>query len=157
MQHRVVIFFPVSSNGQTLYGKLYAGDNESEILTIARLDYKTLLIREAWEGEQGEEFRKREGWTLTYNENGTVSWWNYDEAKYTYNLGYSPIPDQFVEQLSNPFARQIALINGWVPLKMADCNYEGYITNGALYNMVVKANDIQWTDVEEPEVDDLPF
>ena len=155
--HRVVIFFPVSSNGQTLYGKLYAGDNESEILTIARLDYKTLLIREAWESERGEEFRKREEWTMVHSTDGSSAWWNFDETKYTYNKGFNPVPDQFVEQLCNPFARHIALVSGWVPLKMADCNDEDYIVNGAFYDMIANAADIQWTDVDEPEVDDLPF
>ena len=155
--HRVVIYInPVTSNGQTLYGKLYAGDNENEILTIARADYKTLTIREEWEGESGEAFRKREGWTLEYI-GDSVSLWKFDEAKYTYNLGYNPIPDQFVEQLCNPFARHIALISGWVPLKIADCNDEDYIVNGVFYDMVANAADIQWTDVDEPEVDDLPF
>lgn len=156
--HRIVIYInPVTSNGQTLYGKLYAGDNENEILTIARADYKTLTTREEWEGEQGEEFRKREGWTLNYNENGTVSWWRFDETKYTYNLGHNPIPDQFVEQLSYPFARHIALISSWVPLRFVDTNDEDYITNGAFYDMIANSNDIQWTDAEEPEGDDLPF
>ena len=159
--HRVVLYVncPVTSNGQTLYGRLYAGNDESEILTIARADYKTLTIREKWEGEQGEEFRKREGWTIEYNEDDTVSWWKFDDTKYTYNLGFIPIPDQFVEQLCNPFARHIALISGWVPLKMADCNDEDYIVNGTFYYMVTNANpnDLQWTNVEEQEVDDLPF
>lgn len=158
--HRVVIYIdPVTSNGVTLYGRLYYGNTEAEILTIARADYKTLTIREEWEGEQGEEFRSQEGWTLDYNEDGTVSWWNFDEAKYTYNLGYSPIPDQFVQSLSNPFAQHIALISGWVPLKMSDCNIDDYIINGVFYDMVTNANpnDLQWTDVEEQEVDDLPF
>lgn len=154
--HRVVIYInPVTSNGQTLYGKLYAGDNENEILTIARADYKTLTTREEWEGEQGEEFRKREGWTLEYI-GDSVSLWKFDETKYTYNKGYNPVPDQFVESLSNPFAQHIALISGWVPLKMADCNDEDYIVNGAFYDMVANAADIQWTDVDEPD-DDLPF
>jgi len=155
--HRVVIFFPVSSNGQTLYGRLYGGENEDQILITARIDYKTLLIREEWEGEQGEEFRKREGWTLNYNEDGTVSWWSFDETKYTYQRGYNPIPDQFVQSLSYPFAQHIALISRWVPLKMADCNDEDYITNGAFYDMIANSNDIQWTRVDEPEGDDLPF
>lgn len=156
--HRVVIYInPVTSNGQTLYGKLYAGDNENEILTIARADYKTLTTREEWEGEQGEEFRKREGWTMVRSTDGSTAWWKFDETKYTYNLGYNPIPDQFVEQLSYSFSRHIALVSGWVPLKMADCNDEDYIVNGAFYDMIANSNDIQWTDAEEPEGDDLPF
>lgn len=156
--HRVVIYInPVTSNGRTLYGKLYAGDNESEILTIARADYKTLTIREEWEGEQGEEFRKREGWTMVHSTEGSTAWWKFDETKYTYNKGYSPIPDQFVESLSNPFAQHIAILSGWVPLKMSDCNDEDYIVNGAFYDMIANANDLQWTDVDEQEVDDLPF
>ena len=136
---------------------MYGGENEDQILITARIDYKTLLIREEWEGEQGEEFRKREGWTLNYNEDGTVSWWSFDETKYTYQRGYNPIPDQFVQSLSYPFAQHIALISRWVPLKMADCNDEDYITNGAFYDMIANSNDIQWTRVDEPEGDDLPF
>ena len=72
--HRVVLFSaPVISNGVSIYGGLYGGDTEGEILTTARADYRTLLIREQWEGERGDAFRKREGWTLDYNEDGTVS------------------------------------------------------------------------------------
>jgi len=156
--HRVVLFInPVVSNGETLYGRLYAGNTESEIMTIARLDYKTLTIREEWEGGQGEEFRKREGWTLDYNEDGTVSWWSYDKERYSFNLGYDPIPDQFVQQLSNPFAQYIALISEWVPLRFADTDNEDYIINGAFYDMVANAANIQWTRVDEPDNDDLPF
>lgn len=156
--HRVVIYInPVTSNGETFYGKLYAGDTEAEILTKAGMDYRILTAREAWEGKEGESFREKEGWTLNYNENGTVSWWRFDETKYTYHLGYSPIPDQFVQSLSYPFAQHIALISRWVPLKMADCNDEDYITNDAFYDMIANSNDIQWTRVDEPESDDLPF
>jgi len=156
--HRVVLFInPVTSNGETLYGRLYAGNTESEIMTIARLDYKTLTIREEWEGGQGEEFRKREGWTLDYNEDGTVSWWSYDKERYSFNLGYDPIPDLFVQQLSNPFAQYIALISEWVPLRFADTDNEDYIINGAFYDMVANAANIQWTRVDEPDNDDLPF
>jgi hypothetical protein len=157
--HRVVIYInPVTSSsyGETLYGKLYAGNTESEILTIARLDYKTLTIRQEWEGEQGEEFRKREGWTLTYNEDGTESWWLYDQDRYSFHLGYDPIPDEFVK-LCNSFAHHIALISRWVPLKMADCNIDDYITNGVFYDMVANANDIQWIRVDEIVDDELPF
>jgi len=156
--HRVVLFInPVTSNGETLYGRLYAGNTESEIMTIARLDYKTLTIREEWEGGQGEEFRKREGWTLDYNEDGTVSWWSYDKERYSFNLGYDPIPDLFVQQLSNPFAQYIALISEWVPLRFADTDNEDYIINQAFYDMVANAANIQWTRVDEPDNDDLPF
>ena len=157
--HRVVLFsLPVVSNGVSIYGGLYGGDTEGEILTTARADYRTLLIREQWEGERGDAFRKREGWTLDYNDDGTVSWWRFDETKYTYNLGYIPIPDQFV-QMCNPFAQQVALISGWVPLRFADTDNEDHIINGTFYYMVANANpnDLQWTDVDEQEVDDLPF
>ena len=154
--HRVVIFVnPVVSNGETLYGKLYGGETAGDILLSALADYKTLTIREEWEGEQGEEFRKQEGWTLAYNENGTVSWWRFDESKYTYNLGFVPIPDQFVESLCTPFAQHVALISGWVPLKMSDCNDNDYIVNGAFYDLIANANGIKWTDVDETEADDL--
>lgn len=155
--HRVVLYInPVTSNGETLYGRLYGGENEDEILIAARIDYRTLLIREEWEGEPGEEFREREGWTLEYDEDGTVSWWSYDKERYSFNLGYDPIPDQFVQSLCNSFAQYIALISRWVPLKMADCNIDDYIINGAFYDMVANANDIQWTRVNEPN-NDLPF
>ena len=155
--HRVVLFVnPVVSNGQTLYGRLYGGENEDDILIAARVDYKTLAIREEWEGEQGEKFRSQEGWTLTYNEDGTESWWVYDKERYSFNLGYDPIPDEFVK-LCNSFAHHIALISGWVPLKMADCNIDDYITNGAFYDMVANANDIQWIRVDEIVDDELPF
>lgn len=156
--HRVVIFMhPVNSNGMTLFGRLYGADTTEEILTIARADYATLVLREHWEGEQGEAFREHEGWSLIYNEDGTESWWSFDENKYTYLKGYDPIPDQFVQQLCNPFAQYIALISGWVPLKMADCNIDDYIINGAFYDMVANANDIEWTRVDEPKDNDLPF
>ncbi len=155
--HRVVIFQPVTSNGQTLYGRLYGGQNEDEILITARIDYKTLLIREEWEGKEGESFREHEGWSLIYNEDGTESWWSFDENKYTYLKGYDPIPDQFVQQLCNPFAQYIALISEWVPLRFADTDNEDYIINGAFYDMVANAANIQWTRVDEPVDDELPF
>ena len=62
-------------------------------------------------------------------------------------------------QLCNRFAQQVAVISGWVPLRFADTDNEDHIVNGTFYYMVANANpnDIQWTDVEEPVVDDLPF
>lgn len=61
--HRVVIFSnSVYSNGEALYGRLYSGENEREILISAKLDLKTLLVREKFEGEEGEEFRQNENW-----------------------------------------------------------------------------------------------
>lgn len=156
--HRVVIYInPVTSNGETLYGRLYGGENEDDILIAARIDYRTLLIREEWDGELGKEFREREGWTLEYDEDGTVSWWSYDKERYSFNLGYDTIPDQFVQSLCNPFAQYIALISRWVPLKMADCNIDDYIINDTFYYTVANANDIQWTRVDEPKDNDLPF
>lgn len=156
--HRVVIYVnPVTSNGQTLYGRLYAGETESDILLNAFADYKTLTVREEWEGEQGEEFREREGWTLVHSTDGSRAWWRFEETKYTYHKGYNPIPDQFVDSMCNSFAQHIALIDRWVPLKIADCNNEDYITNGAFYDMIANSNDIQWTDVDETEADDCPF
>lgn len=155
--HRVVIYInPVTSNGMTLYGRLYGGENEDDILIAARVDYRTLLIREEWEGERGEEFREREGWTLEYDEDGTVLWWSYDKERYSFNLGYDTIPDQFVQQLCNPFAQYIALVSEWVPLRFADTDNEDYIINQA-YDMVANAADIQWTRVDEPDDDELPF
>ena len=82
--HRVVLFGnDVVSNGQTLYGRLYGGENEDDILIAARVDYKTLLIREQWEGERGETFREQEGWTLAHSTDGSTAWWTFDEDKYT--------------------------------------------------------------------------
>lgn len=156
--HRVVIYInPVTSNGMTLYGRLYGGENEDDILIAARVDYRTLLIREEWEGERGEEFREREGWTLEYDEDGTVLWWSYDKERYSFNLGYDTIPDQFVQQLCNPFAQYIALVSEWVPLRFADTDNEDYIINGAFYYMVANAANIQWIRVDEPDDDELPF
>ncbi len=155
--HRAVIFSnSVVSNGVTIYGGLYGGDTESDILIAAHSDYKTLLIREQWEGKRGDAFRRQEGWTRDYDEGGTVSWWSYDKERYTFNLGFDPIPDQFV-QLCNRFAQQVAIISEWVPLRFADTDNEDHIVNGVFYYMVSNANNIQWTDVEEQEVDDLPF
>ena len=155
--HRVVIYInPVTSNGETLYGRLYGGENEDEILIAARIDYRTLLIREEWESKRGEEFRAREGWTLEYDEDGTVSWWSYNKERYSFNLGYDPIPDQFVE-LCKIIAQHVALVSRWVPLRFADTDNEDYIINGAFYEMIANANDIQWTRVDEPANDDLPF
>lgn len=157
--HRVVLFSaPVVSNGETLYGGLYGGATEGGVMTAARADYRTLLIREQWEGESGDAFRQREGWILTHSTDGSTAWWSFDEAKYTYLKGFKPIPDEFV-QLCNHFAQQVALVSGWVPLRFADTDDEDHIINGTFYYMVANANqnDLQWTDVDEPEVDDLPF
>ena len=156
--HRVVIWMnSVNNNGITYFGKLLSGQSEREILTKGRILYKILTVREAWEGEQGEAFREHEGWTLDYNEDGTESWWVYDRNKYTFLKGFDPIPDQFVQQLCNPFAQYIALISEWVPLRFADTDNEDYIINGAFYDMVANAANIQWTRVDEPDNDDLPF
>jgi len=157
--HRIVLFInPVVSNGESLYGKLYGGANEGEILIAAQADFKTLLIREQWEGERGDAFRKREEWTLVHSTDGSRAWWSYDENKYTFNKGFDPIPDQFVENCPLP-TESVALISGWVPLRMADTNLEDYIVNGAFYYMITNANpnNLQWTDVDEQEMDDLPF
>ena len=156
--HRVVIWMnSVNNNGITYFGKLLSGQSEREILTKGRILYKILTVREAWEGEQGEAFREHEGWTLDYNEDGTESWWVYDRNKYTFLKGFDPIPDQFVQQLCNPFAQYIALISEWVPLRFADTDNEDYIINQAFYDMVANAANIQWTRVDEPDDDELPF
>ena len=155
--HRVVIWMnSVNNNGITYFGKLLSGQSEREILTKGRILYKILTVREAWEGEQGEAFREHEGWTLDYNEDGTESWWVYDRNKYTFLKGCDPIPDQFVQQLCNPFAQYIALISEWVPLRFADTDNEDYIINQAFYDMVANAANIQWTRVDEPDDDELP-
>lgn len=156
--HRVVIFSnPVISNGIELYGRLYRGATEGEILSVARFDYKTLLIRELWEGELGETFRKNEGWTLTHSKDDSTSWYSYDESKYTFCLGFDPIPDQFVQGCPQP-CESLALVNVWIPIRMADTDIDDYIVNEVLYESVIGANpnDIQWVSLE-PEYDDLPF
>lgn len=43
--HRVVIFSePVTNNGESLYGKLYSGETEADIMANATYDLKRLLI-----------------------------------------------------------------------------------------------------------------
>ncbi len=158
--HRVVIFSKeVISNGVSIYGGLYGADTENDILKSARSDFRTLLVREQWEGKKGDAFREREGWTMTHSTDGSTAWWRFNESKYTYHKGFNPIPDQFVESLCNPFAQQVALISGWIPLRFADTDNEDHIVNGTFYYMVANANpnDLQWMDVDEQEVDDLPF
>ena len=157
--HRVVIFLnPVVSNGEELYGRLYSGNTEGEILIAARADYKTLLIREQWEDEPGEKFRQQEGWTLTHSTDGSTTWWSYDKDRYTFYLGYDPIPDQFVKGCTLP-SSSIALLSGWVPLKMAHTNMEDYIINQAFYYSVLEANpnDICWCSIDASEDDGIPF
>ena len=155
--HRIVIFSnPVVSNGIELYGRLYSGESEGQILNASIFDYKTLLIRELWEGELGESFRENKGWTLTHSTDGSTAWYSYDESKYTFNLGFDPIPDQFVQCCPKP-CESIALISCWIPIRMADTDIEDYIVNEAFYESIIGANpnDIQWTSLE-PD-DDLPF
>lgn len=157
--HRVVLFSaPVVSNGETLYGRLYGGTTEGCIMTAARADYRTLLIREQWEEESGHAFRQREGWTLTQTTDGSTAWWSFDEDKYSYCLGFSPIPDQFVESCPLP-TKGVVLLNGWVLLRFADTNNDDYIINGTFYYSTMDANpnDLYWSFLDEPEEDDLPF
>ena len=155
--HRVVIFSePVTSSGVDLYGKLYSGATEDEILNFARFDYRTLLVREKFETEHGEAFRQSENWIPFRYDEGS-GWWKYDKKKYTYNLGYKPIPDQFAETI--PFLNKyLAILSCWVPLKIVDTNNEDYIINEAFYESVIGANpnNILWMSLE-PEDDDLPF
>ena len=156
--HRVVIFSnPVRSNGIELYGRLYSGETEGQIINAARFDYKTLLIRELWEGELGESFREQEGWTRTHSTDGSTVWYSFDESKYTFGLGFDPIPDLFVKGCPQP-SESVALVNVWVPIRMADTDIDDYIVNEVLYESVIGANpnDIQWVSLE-PEYDDLPF
>ena len=157
--HRVVLFSaPVVSNGETFYGRLYGGTTEEKIRTAARADYRTLLVREQWEGDRGDTFRTQEGWTLTHITDGSTAWWSFDEDKYSYCLGFSPIPDQFVE--SCPLTtKSVVLLNGWVPLRFADTNNDDYIINGAFYYSTMDANpnDLYWSFLDEQEEDDLPF
>ena len=157
--HRVVIFLnPVVSNGEELYGRLYSGDTEAQILIAARVDYKTLLIREQWEDELGEKFRQHEGWTLTHSTDGSMAWWSYEKDRYTFDLGFDPIPDQFVKGCTLP-SSSVALLSGWVPLKMAHTNLDDYIISQAFYYSIIEANpnDICWHDVNGSEDNDLSF
>ena len=156
--HRVVIFSnPVISNGIELYGRLYSGESEGQIINAARFDYKTLLIRELWEGKLGETFRKNEGWTLTHSTDDSMFWYLYDETKYTFGLGFDPIPDQFVQGCSKP-SESVALISSWVPIRMSDTDIDDYIVNKTFYESIIGANhnDLNWTSLELEE-EDLPF
>ena len=154
--HKVVIFSnPVVSNGETFYGKLYSGENEKAIVMTACSDFRTLLYREQWEGQTGEEFRNQENWTLTRHKDGSESW-SYDKSKYTYTLGFSPLPDEFIRNCWLP-PECVALISGWVPLRLADCNDQDYIVNRAVYDDINESNPnhVRWILVDEP--DELPF
>ena len=45
--HRVVIFSdPICNNGESLYGKLYEGDDEADIVATVRNDLKRLTVQE---------------------------------------------------------------------------------------------------------------
>ena len=147
--YRVVLFSnPVTNNGETFYGRLYSGTDLRQILSIASNDYKTLLINEQWDGEQGGVFRQRENWIMVRNEDGTESW-DYND-KYTYNLGFICIPDQFVKTC-NLNCKRIALLNVWVPFRLADIDMEDYIINGVFHAMVMNANpnEISWYSILE--------
>ena len=154
--HRVAIYSEaVCNNGEMLYGKLYESDDEADMLKTVRADLKKLTVQEQWEGQQGAEFREKENWTLVHHEDGTESW-SFDASKYSNYLGYGLIPDQFVESCwFQPLC--FAILNRWVPLRMADCNNQDYIINRAFYDLVNGANpnDIGWILLDEP--DDLPF
>ena len=154
--HRVVIFSdPICNNGESLYGKLYEGDDEADMLTTVRVDLKRLTVQEQWEAQQGNEFREKENWILVRHDDGTESW-SFDSSKYSNYMGYGLIPDQFVESCWFP-PLCFAILNRWVPLRMADCNNQDYIINRAFYDMVNGANpnDIGWILLDDP--DDLPF
>ena len=154
--HRVVIFSEaVCSNGELLYGKLYEGDNDADILKYVREDLKRLIIVEHWEASLGSDFREKENWVLVSNEDGTESW-SFDADKYTNNMGYGLIPDQFVEGCWLP-PIFFAVLNRWVPIRMSDCNDQDYIINKAFYDSINEANpdDIGWILLDEPE--ELPF
>lgn len=154
--HRVVIFSePVTNNGESLYGKLYSGETQADIITNATYDLKRLLIQEQWEGQKGAEFREKENWTLVHHKDGTESW-SFDSNKYSNYMGYGTIVDQFVESCWFP-PICFAILNGWVPLRMADCNNQDYIVSRAFYDMVNEANPdaLGWILLDEP--DELPF
>lgn len=150
--HRVVLFSePISLNGESLYGKLYEGDDDADILTFVRKDLKRLIVVEQWVGQQGNEFRVKENWVLVHHKNGTESW-KFDVDKYTNYLGYGLIPDQFVESCWTPPICFVVL-NQWVPIRLTDCNNRDYIVNKTFYDSVVGANpnDIEWVPLDEPE------
>ena len=154
--HRVVVFSePVTNNGESLYGKLYSGETEADIMANATYDLKRLLIQEQWEGQQGTEFREKENWTLVHHKDGTESW-NFDSDKYSNYMGYGTIVDQFVESCCFP-PICFAILNRWVPLRMADCNDQDYIVSRAFYDMVNEANPdaLGWILLDDP--DELPF
>ena len=156
--HRVVLFSrPVISNGETIYGRLYGGATEREILIEAKIDYKTLLIREQWEGERGETFRENEGWTLAHSTDGSTAWWTFDEDKYTFDMGFDPIPDRFVQCYKLPSV-SLCILNTWVLLKFADTNDEDYVINQVFYDSITECNpnDLKWMSLM-PEDDKLPF
>lgn len=150
--HRVVIFSePVCINGELLYGKLHEGDDDADILDYARKDLKRLTIVEQWTGQQGDEFREKENWVLVHHSDGTETW-NFDADKYSNYLGFGLIPDQFVESCWTP-PIFFAVLNQWVPLRMADCNDRDYIINKAFFDSINEANpdDIGWILLDEPE------
>ena len=154
--HRVVIFSePVCINGELLYGKLHEGDDDADILDYARKDLKRLTIVEQWTGQQGDEFREKENWVLVQHSDGTESW-SFDSNKYSNYMGYGLIPDQFVESCWFP-PLCFAILNRWVPIKIADCNNQDYIISKAFFDSINEANpkDIGWIILDEP--DDLPF
>lgn len=154
--HRVVVFSePVCINGEMLYGKLYEGDDDADIMKYVREDLKKLTVVEQWVGQQGDEFRQKENWVLVHHKNGSESW-KFDVDKYTNYLGYGLIPDQFVESCWTP-PICFAVLNRWVPLRMADCNNQDYIINKAFYDSINEANpnDLGWLPLDEAE--ELPF
>ena len=150
--HRVVVFSePVCINGELLYGKLYEGDDDADIMKYVREDLKRLTIVEQWTGQQGDEFREKENWVLVHHSDGTESW-SFDASKYSNYLGFGLIPDQFVESCWTP-PIFFAVLNRWVPLRMADCNDRDYIINKAFFDSINEANpnDIGWILLDEPE------
>ncbi len=154
--HRVVIFSePVCINGELLYGKLYEGADDADILNFVQKDLKRLTVVEQWTGQQGDEFREKENWVLVHHTDGTETW-SFDTDKYTNNMGYGLIPDQFVEGCWFP-PIFFAVLNRWVPIRMSDCNDRDYIINKAFYDSINEANpdDIGWILLDEPE--ELPF
>ena len=150
--HRIVIFSePVVNNGEVLYGKFYSGPSEDVIVDTAAADLKRLLIQEQFVGQQGEEWRKQEGWVLVHHDDGTESW-RFDTDKYTNYMGYGIIADQFVEHCWLP-PTCLGLVSRWAPLRMSDCNDQDYIINQTIYNEINNANpnDIGWIVLDEPE------
>ncbi|MCR4965354.1 MAG: hypothetical protein K6A41_06820 [Bacteroidales bacterium] len=150
---RLILFSkPITLNGETFCGRLYAGcKSECEIKTAAKKDYKELLLTESWNGEQGKQFREKEGWKLQVDETEDIEWWKYDESKYTFDY-FSDIlemPDQFAEEIVIDH-ESVAMVSTWVPLRFAVLHNDGYLLNVWSYNTIAGSPEIRGKDTVWP-------